>query len=260
VRNLALLVASALAAIGTALGVAPLRFPRHLPRRVLNVPILLYHRVGPLPTVRDPFPGLTVQPRMFVAQMEWLARNGFHAISPRQLFDALEWGRPLPRRPVLITFDDGYSDVLWHAEPILHRLHWPAVAFVITDRVGGPDPSFLDWAGLRDLERDGFTIGSHTVHHVGLPSVSPARAWLELSRSRDVLREHLHAPVAWLAYPRGAEDPAVVRLARKAGYLLAFTERPGFAQSAREPLLLRRDEIVRGDRLAGFAALLHSAR
>lgn len=80
--------------------------------------------------------------------MEWLAQHGFHAITDRQLLRALDLGTPLPERPVLIAFDDGYADVLSNAAPVLHRLHWPATAFVITDRVGGPDPSFLRWREL----------------------------------------------------------------------------------------------------------------
>jgi peptidoglycan/xylan/chitin deacetylase (PgdA/CDA1 family) len=258
-RTVALLLVAASATASVTLG-PPLRLPRHPPARVLDVPILMYHRVGPLPSVRGPFSAaLTVQPGVFAAQMTWLARHGFHAIRPRRLFDALEWGSRLPRRPVLITFDDGYTDVLWHAEPVLHRLDWPATAFVITDRVGGTDPSFLDWRDLRDLERDGFTIGSHTVHHLDLTALSSAEAWLELSQSRDDLVDHLHKPVDWFAYPAGRENRSVVRLVRKAGYLLAMTTRLGFRQSAREPFLLRRDEIMRSDGLAGFAALLHSA-
>lgn len=257
-RSLAALIAAALAALFGALAPSA-RFPAHLPARSLTVPILMYHRVGRLPTVSDPFPGLTVQPAVFATQMEWLARHGFHAITPRQLFDALEWGASLPPRPVLITFDDGYTDILWNAAPVLHRLGWPAAAFVITDRVNGPDPSFLTWRDLRDLERDGFTIGSHTVHHPDLATLPPAQAWLELTQSRHVLQDHLRAPIDWFAYPIGAEDRRVVRLVRKAGYLLAFTTRPGVTQSAREPFLLRRYEITRSDGLAGFVALLHSA-
>lgn len=248
------------AAVGAAVWTAPAppnRLPVPLPARTLNVPIVLYHRVGRLPTVADPYPGLTVQPRVFAAQMEWLARHHFHAITDQQLFEALEWGRPaLPPRPVLITFDDGYADVLWHAEPVLHRLHMPATEFVITDRVGRP--SFLSWADVRDLERDGFEIGSHTVHHLDLAALPPAQAWRELSESRAILEKHLGVPVDWFAYPAGDEDPAVVRLVRRAGYLLAFTTRPGFAQSARRPFLLHRDEIDRGAGVAGLAALLHS--
>jgi peptidoglycan/xylan/chitin deacetylase (PgdA/CDA1 family) len=178
----------------------------------------------------------------------------------QQLFEALERRKPLPSRPVLITFDDGYRDVLDNAAPVLHRLGMPATAFIITDRVGGPDPSFLDWRELRALERDGFTIGSHTVHHVRLPSLSSAQAMLELSQSRATLERHLHKPVRWFAYPDGATSSAVVALVRKAGYLLAFTTQHGVAQYAREPLLLHRYEIPRSDGLAGFAALLHSAQ
>jgi hypothetical protein len=119
-------------------------FARSQPGRVVAVPVLLYHRIGRLPAVRTPISdALTVEPSVFAAQMEWLAHHGFHAITNRQLLDALDLGTPLPRRPVLITFDDGYADVLYNAVPVLHRLHWPATEFVITDRIGGPDPSFL---------------------------------------------------------------------------------------------------------------------
>jgi len=260
VRTVGLLVATAFGSFAALLA-PPNRLPARLPERTLRVPILMYHRVGRLPTRPGLYGvGLTVQPRVFAAQMEWLVRHGFHAISMQQLFDALEWGRPaLPPRPVLITFDDGYTDVLWNAEPVLHRLHMPATAFVITDRIGGPDHSFLSWPQLRDLEADGFTIGSHTVHHLDLTRLSPAQAWLELSQSRRTLQRHLGVPVDWFAYPAGAEDPAVVRLVRRAGYLLAVTTQPGFVQSARQPFLLHRDEIGRSAGLAGFAALLHSA-
>lgn len=253
---LALFAAWTAVAAGT---LPPLRLPQRLPSRTLDVPILMYHRVGKVPVRPGLYgAGLTVQTGVFAAQMEWLHRHDFHAITPRQLFDALEWGRPLPSRPVLLTFDDGYADVLYHAEPILHRLHMPAVAFVITDRVSGSDPSFLDWRDLRDLERDGFTIGSHTVHHLDLAELSSAQAWYELESSRATLEKRLGVPVDWFAYPAGRYDASVLSLVRRAGYLLAVTTQPGAAQSARYPFTLHRDEILRGAGVAGLAALLHS--
>lgn len=238
-----------------------LGLPARLPARTLDVPILMYHRIGSVPPgARGPYiRGLTVAPLAFAAQMRWLVANGFHAIGERQLLSALEWGGRLPPKPVMITFDDGYRDVLYNAEPVLHRLRMPATAYIITDRVGGPDPSFLDWGNLRALERDGFTIGSHTVHHLDLTTLSPAAAWLELDRSRALLRRRLHRAVDWFAYPAGREDAQVVALARRAGYLLAVTTQPGALQSAETPLLLHRDEILGGESLSSFAALLHSA-
>jgi peptidoglycan/xylan/chitin deacetylase (PgdA/CDA1 family) len=252
--------AAVAAAVAVAAG-SQLRLPDRLPARTLRVPILMYHRVGGVPAhAAGPFiRGLTVPPRVFAAEMEWLARNGFHAISQVQLLEALERGARLPPKPVMITFDDGYRDVLYNAAPLLRRLHMAATAYVITSRVGGPDPSFLDWGELRTLERDGFTIGSHSEHHLDLTALPPAQAWRELAGSRALLERRLGQPVLWFAYPAGSEDARVVALTRRAGYLLAVTTQPGELQSARRPLLLHRDEI-RGDlRVASFAALLHSA-
>ena len=216
----------------------------------------MYHRIGPEPRGPSITRRLTVPQAVFGAQMRWLHAAGFHAITQRQLFAALEYGAPLPRRPVLITFDDGYRDVLWNAAPILHSLRMPATAYVITGRVSGPDSSFLTWAELRALERDGFAIGSHTVHHLELTDVPPPLALAELAASRRQLERHLGRPVPWLAYPGGRENRTVVALARRAGYLLAVTTRPGDTQSARLPLELHRDEVLDTTGVRGLAALL----
>lgn len=234
----------------------PLRLP-HLQRpQSVDVPILMYHRIA-AKTVG--LPGLTVTPRAFEAQMEWLHRAGFHGITQQQLYEALRYGVPLPPRPVLITFDDGYRDVLWNAAPLLHRLRMPATAYVITARVGGGDPSFLTWPELRRLEALGFDIGSHTVHHPDLTLLPRAQALSELVDSRRALQRHLHRPVPWLSYPSGRVDRSVVALARRAGYLLAVTTAPGSVQPARQPLLLHRDEILPWTGLSGLRALVESS-
>ncbi|MGZ4389903.1 MAG: polysaccharide deacetylase family protein, partial [Gaiellaceae bacterium] len=219
--------------------------------------ILEYHRVGPLrPTLPAISRRLTVDPATFGSQMEWLQRHGFHAATMRQAYDALALGRPLPPRPVMVTFDDGYRDVLWNAAPVLHRLRMPATEFVITGRVDGQDPSFLTWPELRRLQRAGFAIGSHTVTHADLPALPPAQALGQLERSRAALLAHLRRPADWLAYPCGRVDAAVVGLARRAGYLLGVTERPGAVQSAADPLELHRFEVLDTTGVAGFSALL----
>ena len=231
--------------------------PKPLPHRRLAVPILMYHRVGPIepgaPAITD---ALTVTPRDFDAQMRWLHAAGFHAITELELFDALEHGARLPRDPVMITFDDGYRDVLWNAVPLLHRLRMPATAYVITGRIDDGDPSFLSWPELRRLEANGVAIGSHTVHHLELPYLSASQALYELEASRLMLQRHLGRPVQWFAYPAGAVDAAVLPLVRRAGYVLAVTTRPGDVQSAAEPYLLHRDEILDTTGLRGLEALL----
>jgi peptidoglycan/xylan/chitin deacetylase (PgdA/CDA1 family) len=231
--------------------------PSPLPQREVTVPILMYHRVGTEPTAGPPITrALTIAPRVFDAQMRWLHAAGFHAITGAQLFAALERGVRLPTRPVLITFDDGYRDVLWNASPELERLHMPAVAFVITARISDGDPSFLTWPQLKLLEQRGFTIGSHTVHHLELTLLPSRQALVELVLSRHALERHLRRPVQLFAYPAGRVDARVLTLVRKAGYVLALTTAPGDVQRANEPFLLHRYEVLAATGVGGLRALL----
>ncbi len=251
----------ALAASIAALAVASAAAFTQVPlRRAVRIPILMYHLVGPNGPTDPPITrALTVSARAFAAQMEWLHHVGFHAVSMLQLYDALERGAKLPPRPVAITFDDGYRDVLWYAAPLLHRLHMPATAFVITGRIDGPDPSFLTWPELSRLEALGIAIGSHTVHHLELTRLSAAEARYELDASRHALQKHLHQPVRWFAYPAGRFDRSTEQLVRSAGYRLALTTEPGALQSRAEPYALHRDEIRNTTSLAGLKALLGSS-
>jgi peptidoglycan/xylan/chitin deacetylase (PgdA/CDA1 family) len=238
----------------------PLALPATVRTRDLAVPILMYHRID---TLRPDLPAitrhLTVDPAAFAAQMSWLGEHGFHAVSNAQLFAALEYGAPLPTRPVAITFDDGYRDVLWHAAPVLHRLGMPATAYVITHRISGGDPSFLTWPELRRLEQLGVAVGSHTATHRPLTGETDTDALAELRTSRAALEAHLRHPVQWLAYPMGAEDARVVALTRRAGYVLAVTTRSGDVQRSTEPLRLERFEVLDTTGVAGLAALLAGA-
>jgi len=247
------------AGFGERVASAPLKLPAALPARLLSVPILTYHLVGAIRAEAPPITrALTVPPPAFRREMEWISRHGFHAITQEMLFAALELGNSLPPKPVLITFDDGYRDVLWNAAPVLAHLHMPATDYVITERISGRDPSFLTWPELTDLQRLGVEIGSHTVNHVALPYVDPRTALAQLVDSRGALERHLGHPAQWFAYPEGAVDRAVVRLVREAGYVLAVTTRPGALQSARDPFELRRYEVLRTTTIAGLAALLRS--
>ena len=225
--------------------------------RTLVLPILLYHRIDVLrPSLPAITRRLTVSPGDFAAQMEWLKRHGFHAVTELQAFDALERGAALPPKPVMITFDDGYRDVLWNASPVLERLGLPATSYVITGRISGPDPSFLTWGELDVLEQRGVAIGSHTVSHLPLTQLGSDQALRELRDSRQALEYHLGHPVRWFAYPYGAEDSRIVALTAQAGYLLAVTTQGGTTQRGDQPLLLHREEVVDTTGVAGLAGLL----
>jgi peptidoglycan/xylan/chitin deacetylase (PgdA/CDA1 family) len=219
----------------------------------------MYHRIdrhtSQLSAVTRP---LTVTTSTFAAQMTWLARHHFHPLTQEQVYAGLLAGTPLPPRPVLITFDDGYRDVYTHALPVLRRLHFAATEYVITGRISGADPSFLTWGELRRAEDEGLETGSHTVTHRSLTALSASDARHELLASRIALERHLGHPVQWLAYPYGSVDDGVVAQARSAGYVLAVTTHGGALQDARHPLALHRYEVHGDESLASFAATVTS--
>jgi len=235
----------------------PLRLPETLPGRTVTVPILMYHRIDvvdastPAITRR-----LTVDPGDFAVQMRWLVGHGYESITQRQLFGALMCGGELPRKPVMITFDDGYRDVFFEASTTLLRLGLHATAYVITERVSGPDSSFLTWTLLRALEARGIEIGSHTVSHVDLTAVSDDALHRELVESQEALARSLGHAVPWLAYPSGRYDSRVESAARRAGYLLATTTDEGTTQSAERPLALERLRVLDSTGVRGLARLL----
>jgi peptidoglycan/xylan/chitin deacetylase (PgdA/CDA1 family) len=217
----------------------------------------MYHRINVV-TGSTPVEsrGLTVHPADFARQMAWLDRHGYRTITQGELFDALMCGRPLGRRPIMITFDDGYRDTFFKASPVLVRLGMRATAYVVSSRISGPDPSFLTWPLLHALERRGIQIGSHTVAHRNLTTLSDRALLADLTSSRRTLERRLGHRVPWIAYPFGAYDERVERFARRAGYVLGVTTQGGALQSARRPLALRRLRVSDTTGVRGLAALL----
>jgi peptidoglycan/xylan/chitin deacetylase (PgdA/CDA1 family) len=237
----------------------PLRMPTSLPDRQIVVPILMYHRIDyvdastPAITRR-----LTVSPEDFARQLRWLKRNNYRTITQKELWDALMCGRRLGRKPVLITLDDGYRDVYTKASPIIERLGMRATAYVITGRISRSS-SFLKWEQLPKLERRGVEVASHTISHTaGLTSLSDRDALRQLVASRRILERKLDHRVPWFAYPFGDYDARIVRLARKAGYLLATTTVWGARQSASQPLELTRLRVLDSTHVSGLASMLAS--
>jgi peptidoglycan/xylan/chitin deacetylase (PgdA/CDA1 family) len=218
----------------------------------------MYHRIDRVtPGLPSVTRGLTVTPRDFSRQMDWIKTHGYHTITQMQLWNALMRGRPLPAHPVLVTFDDAYRDVVTYAAPVLRRDGQHATAYVITDRLShGRLSPWMLWSQLPLLERDGFDIGSHTVSHADLVAVGPSQARFQLRASRFALERFLHHPAQWLAYPYGKVDATVEKLARDAGYVLAVTTQGGSRQRADEPFLLHRYEVGGSMGVSGLQALL----
>lgn len=224
----------------------------------VRVPILMYHYIRVNPDPRDQMGyRLSVTPRDFAAQMDWLARNGYHPITFHDLSEFLGGVSGLPSRPIILTFDDGYADFYTTALPVLISHDFNAVAYVVSGFVGSP--GYMTAAQVRAADRAGIEIGSHTVNHVDLTRQSAEGIHYELVASRASLEGVLGHPVLSFCYPSGKFNASIVAAVQAAGYRDATTTRLGSDRSLGNRYTWGRIRIAGGESLSWFAADVLSA-
>ena len=99
----------------------------------------------------------------FEEQMRYLKREGYHVITLKQFLDFAALRQQLPRKTVVLTFDDGWKSFKEYAYPILKELGFPATLFIYTDFIGARIA--LSWAELKDLAQEGYDIQAHSKSH-----------------------------------------------------------------------------------------------
>jgi peptidoglycan/xylan/chitin deacetylase (PgdA/CDA1 family) len=218
--------------------------------------VLAYHSIADFAgvPVLEPY---GVPPRVLERQLDLLPRLGFHFVSAEEALRSLEGRGGLPRRAVLLTFDDCYEDLLHVALPMLEHRGIPAVAFAVSGHVGGsnvwdqpigaPGLRLLDVKGLEELARRGIEIGAHSRSHCALPGLSDSALHQEIAGSvADLEADGLVRPRLF-AYPYGEYDQRVTTATARAGLRAAFTVDPG--RIGRRPVRHRppRIEILRSD-------------
>jgi peptidoglycan/xylan/chitin deacetylase (PgdA/CDA1 family) len=218
----------------------------------IRVPVLMYHyiRVNPVSYDRLGF-NLSVTPADFSAQMDWLARNGYHPITFSDLHGYLNGQRGLPSRPVILSFDDGYSDFYTTALPVLRAHDFSAVAYVVSGFIGRP--GYMSAAQVLEADRSGIEIGAHTVDHADLAKQSPDGLRYQLTASKAALEQLVGHPVLSLCYPSGRFNPTVAAAAENAGYLDATTTRWGSIRTLASRYVWDRLRISGGETLDQFA-------
>ena len=193
------------------------------------LPVLCYHRIGgPLEL------GVTrVSRSVFTRQMTALARAGWRTLTLDDYAESLRTTHNAPRT-FLLTFDDGYAELGEHAYPVLADLGFTAATFLITDFIGGTNTwdvqytwnrlRHLAWTEIERWRARGFQFGSHGATHRRLTWLDDSAVTDDLARARATLAQRLGADAARaIAYPFGATDARVRRLAAAVGHDLGFS-------------------------------------
>lgn len=227
-----------------------------------TIRILLYHRLIP-DDEGDSRARMDIPVGKFRQQVETLERWGFTTITLNDYRLYLGGELELPRRPIVMTFDDGYLDTYELAFPVLQEFGMRAVIFALGDRgirknlwenpLKIPIVSLMNDQQLLELHQAGFEIGSHSLSHNDLTELPEERAWEEISRSRMLLEIMLNASVKSFAYPYGVANKTLKRMVADAGYVFACTKKVGSSSFKKDPYEMRRIVVNNGAGLVAFA-------
>ena len=205
-----------------------------------TIPIMMYHNVA----FTDEYRANTVSPQHFGQQMAYLKDHGFRVLSFEELVQLTKTGQTLPRKSVVITFDDGYADNYEYAYGILRKYGYPAIIFVPTDLMNAE--GYLTWEQLKEMAGNGIAIGSHTRRHTYLPDLSPAEQRDEIFGSKQIIEQNLGVPADYFSYPVGGFSAAIKQLLKEAGYQGAVATNRGYDRLNKDVFELKR--IRFGDR------------
>jgi peptidoglycan/xylan/chitin deacetylase (PgdA/CDA1 family) len=207
-------------------------------------PILMYHVINP-PPPGAPYPGLYVPRSQFAAQMAALKAAGWHAVTMDQLWANWTRGAPLPPKPIVLSFDNGYASQYTNALPVLRRLGWVGVENI--QLLGlPPAQGGLTDAQVRGLLAAGWELDTQGMSHAELTALGGAGLRYQIAHARALLRARYGVPVDWFCYPSGHYDAAVIAAVHAAGFVGSTTVVPGWARRALDPYRLPRLRVLGG--------------
>jgi peptidoglycan/xylan/chitin deacetylase (PgdA/CDA1 family) len=222
----------------------------------MRLRILAYHAIADLSD--DPvLAEYGVPPRLFAAQLDALIGAGWSFVDLDMVLAALAGEGELPRRALLLTFDDAYVDLLEVAAPIMAERELPGVVFAVAGQIGGTNEwdnkirattlDLLDADGLQAVAAQGIEVGSHTISHQALTKVPGSELKGEIAGAADQLEQAGLPRPRVFSYPYGEWSPSIAVVARAAGYEASFTVEPGVVVDGADPHSLPRIEVFASD-------------
>lgn len=184
----------------------------------VKIPILMYHSISDA----NPENNLLVPPAMFKEQMNWLKNNGFITMNLDETVDAMTTGK-VPKKPVVITFDDGYVDNYTVAFPILKENNMKGVFFVITDYMGEVAGNSMSIGMLKEMHSAGMEIENHTSNHLELNSLSREDAYNSIKNGQSFLKDVIGIESKYLCYPVGRYNELTIDIEKELGIKAAVT-------------------------------------
>ncbi|MBU0580505.1 MAG: polysaccharide deacetylase family protein [Candidatus Margulisbacteria bacterium] len=209
-----------------------------------NLTILAYHRVCP------EFRGaLAVTPEQFEQHIISFLKKGYQIKNLKDIYELyFKQGQSIPKKTLVLTFDDGYQDNYTYAFPVIKKYKLSATIFLAVNYINQKkhfrwdleDPDLaniqldardypLTWPQIKEMHKYGLEFGSHTLDHPKLTKIPIHDAWQEIYQSRQDIEKELGTKVYSFCAPHGYLNSALTKLSEKAGYAVGVLNPPGIA-------------------------------
>lgn len=219
---------------------SPSSTPTDVASAKYKVPILMYHYIRVVTDPKDNLGfNLSVTPGDFESQVKWLTDNGYQTFP---LADFCQGKIPVDKKPVILTFDDGYDNAYTQALPILKKYAQTGTFFIVKNFLNKPE--YLTSEQLAKMGSEGMELADHTADHIDLATASAAKQKTEIDDSKQA------SPV--FAYPAGKYSQTTIDLVKQAGLICAVTTHPGIATEKSPLYELPRVRVSGGEGIGAF--------
>ena len=182
--------------------------------------VLEYHAIGNHP---DWPQGMVVAPATFDRHLQYLQEKGYHMVTVAELADRLATGKSMEKY-IALSFDDGYTDNYTEAFPLLKKYNARGTFSIINSKIGGK--IYMNAEQLKEMQRAGMEIASHTFSHNRLEDIDPVYLNWEIGVSKYDLEKRLlpaDETVCTMAYPCGSYNEQSIAKLKEFGYKAALT-------------------------------------
>jgi peptidoglycan/xylan/chitin deacetylase (PgdA/CDA1 family) len=218
----------------------------------------MYHHIDDAPYGADAIRrDLSVPPKRFEEQLRYLRREGYETITLNDLALHLTIGKPLPPKPIILTFDDGYSDAYTHAFPLLQRYGFSGTFFLISAPIDAGDPDFLSWSEVKEMFAEGMRFEPHSYDHPDMRSRGFDFVVFQILAPKEAIEARVGETCRFFAYPFGRYDPFIIDVLRSAHFWGGVLTEQGATHVASDLFTLRRVRIHGDDTLDSFIRKLN---
>lgn len=216
--------------------------------------ILMYHAIEDIDRNVDVL-GLAVPPKTFRMHMQILKEKEFRVVDLSELTERIASNNRIPDNSIVITFDDGYKNILTEALPILKEFGFPATLFVNLYFIERKIPKSaywhrwqtLNWEEIRKLSEAGFSIGSHAVTHRKLTELDGKGLKEEITTSKETIERNIGQRVTAFSYPHGGFNPKIKNILKDNDFRSASSSIEGTNDISADMFALKRTEITAFD-------------